>query len=92
MDSSVEPCSVSQRKVIKVRKVNRNTGNIIKKDVLGHLGRVNQTLKKVNKNDIKERIYNKEYEKGVPTVPSTESKRIITNDIDEIQDSTPLRS
>ncbi len=82
--SSVGSCSRSQRKVIKVKQANRNTGNIIKRDVLGHLGRVNQTLKKVNKNDIKERIYNKEYEKGVPSVPSKESKRI-ENGIDETE-------
>ncbi len=63
--------SSQQIKVIKVKKVDRNTGNIIKRDVLGHLGRVNQTLKKHNENDIKERICNKDFEKGVPDVPTT---------------------
>ncbi len=81
IDSNVEPCSRSQSKVIKVKEANRNTGNIIKRDVLGHLGRVNQTLKEVNRNDIKERIYNKVYEKGVP---SKEGNRI-ENGIDETE-------
>ena len=66
--------SSQQKTVIKVRTVSRNTGNVIKRDVLGHLGRVNQTLKKHNENDIKERIYNKDFEKGVPNVPTTETE------------------
>ena len=66
--------SSQQAKVIKVKKVNRNTGNIIKSNILGHLGRVKQTLKKHNENDIKERIYNKDFEKGVPSVPSTKTE------------------
>ncbi len=40
--------SSQQTKVIKVRKVNRNNGNVIKSNILGRLGRVNQTLKKHN--------------------------------------------
>lgn len=42
------PSPLQQKTVIKVKTVDRNTGNVIKRDVLGHLGRVNQTLKKHN--------------------------------------------
>jgi len=38
-------CSSPQIKIIKVKKVNRNNGNVIKSNILGRLGRVNQTLK-----------------------------------------------
>ena len=65
--------SFQQKTVIKVKAVDRNTGNVIKSNVLGHLGRVNQTLKKHNENDNIERIYNKDFEKGVPSVPTTET-------------------
>ncbi len=33
------PSSSQQNTVIKVKTVDRNTGNVIKRDVLGHLGR-----------------------------------------------------
>jgi|TARA_B100002003_G_scaffold220220_1_gene222421 hypothetical protein len=74
--------SMSYNKVIKVKEVTRNTGNVIKRDILGHLGRVSQTLKKHNKNDIKERIYERDFEKGVPNVPNIE------NELIPIQDET----
>ncbi len=84
-DGNNSSYSSQQIKVIKVKKVDRNTGNIIKRDVLGHLGRVNQTLKKHNENDIKERIYNKDFEKGVPSVPTTEKESKTGNIITETE-------
>jgi len=69
-DGNNNSYSSQQNKVIKVKKVDRNTGNVIKSNILGRLGRVYQTLKKHNENDIKEHIYNKDFEKGVPSVPN----------------------
>ncbi len=71
-DGNGKSYSKAQNKMIKVKKVNRNHGTVIKANVLGRLGRVNQTLKKQNENDIKEHIYNKNNEKRVPSVPKTE--------------------
>ncbi len=63
--------SVSGNKTIKVRKATRSTRKVIKRDILGHLGRVNQTLKKQNENDInKDSIYIKEFDLSIPSVPS----------------------
>jgi len=72
--------SVSYNNEIKVKEVTRNAGNVIEGDILGHLGRVNQTLKKHNKNDIKERIYERDFEKGVPNVPNIENELIPIED------------
>ncbi|MCP4254560.1 MAG: hypothetical protein GY775_14380 [Candidatus Scalindua sp.] len=51
-------------------KANSGDVNVIKSNILGRLGRVNQTLKKHNENDNIEHICNKDFERGVPSVPT----------------------
>ncbi len=82
--------SSQKRTVIKVRAVDHSNGNVIKSNVLGHLGRVNQTLKKHNENDIKERIYNKDFEKAVPAVPVIELKTNTNNVTTETEEQTTV--
>ena len=72
-DGNDKPYSSQQNKVIKVKKVERNTGKVIKSNILGHLGRVNQTHARKEKNDTKDSINKKDSEKGVPSVPNTEN-------------------
>jgi len=72
--------SVSYNKVIKVKEVTRNTENVIKRDILGHLGRVNQTHARKDEDDIEDSIYEKDFEKGVPNVPSVENELIPIED------------
>jgi len=65
--------SMRQNITIKVKAVNKNTGIILKKNVLRHLGRVNQTHTRIEK-DNKDNIYKKDIENGVPSVPSMEKE------------------
>ncbi len=65
-----------QNKMIKVKNVNGNHGNVIKSNVLGRLGRVNQTHAQKEEFDIKDSIYKKDFEKGVPSVPNIEKELI----------------
>ena len=44
-------------KMIRVKKANRNTGNVIKSNILGRLGRVFSTPHTHRENDIKDNIY-----------------------------------
>ncbi len=72
IDGNGKSCSQPQNKMINVKKVNLNHGTVIKTDILGRLGRVNQTYAGMEKKDIKDGIYVKEFEKGVPSVPNKE--------------------
>ena len=74
-----------QNKMIKVKNVNGNHGNVIKSNVLGRLGRVNQTHAQKEEVDIKDSIYKKDFEKGVPSVPNIE-KEIIPISDETLQD------
>ncbi len=69
-----------QNKMIKVKNVNGNHGNVIKSNVLGRLGRVNQTHAQKEEFDIKDSIYKKDFEKGVPGVPNIEKELIPISD------------
>ena len=77
--------STSYVKPIKVRKATygkthgKNYGKVIKSDILGHLGRVNQTHAYREKEN-KDNIYDKDIEKGVPTVPDIETELIPISD------------
>lgn len=61
-----------QNKVIKVKTVDRNTGTVIKSNILGHLGRVFQPYARKEEDDIKDSMYKKDFEKSVPSVPTEE--------------------
>jgi hypothetical protein len=78
-DAVARTCSMRHDKMIKVKAVNKNTGIVLKKNVLGRLGRVNQTHAYREK-DTKDNIYNKDIKKGVPSVPDVEEKPIYTPD------------
>lgn len=63
-------------KPIIVRKATRNNQNVLKSNVLGHLGRVSQTLARTQKtttNNIKPQIG---FTKGVPVVPTTQTQAV----------------
>ncbi len=72
--------SSPHNKMINVKKATRNAGNVIKSDILGHLGRVFIThARKENNIDT---IIQRDFKKGVPGVPSIEKElKQASNDI-----------
>ena len=76
------PCSEQQKTVIRVKAAARHSGDIIKSNILGHLGQANQTLNKQNEKGIKDRIYNKDFENTVPSVLAiktvSKTRKVIT--------------
>jgi len=86
-DGATSTSSVQQDKTIKIKPVNKNTGFALKKNILGHLGRVNQTHAYKEK-DNKDNIYKVDIEKDVPTVPNTEDEPVYT--LDEMKKLTAV--
>lgn len=75
-------------KVIKVKRVTLGPKKVIKKDILGRLGRVNLTHARKEKNDIEKDIIKRDFEKGVPSVPSTEMlNEMALKTMEEIQNN-----
>ncbi len=66
--------SLPHNKMINVKKVTRNAGNVIKSNILGRLGRVFITHARKEEVDIKDSIYKRDFEKGVPNVPNIEKE------------------